>query len=159
MAMALAGYVEISEGGFVSVDVNVSDIEIQSMNTICGENNLEYAYHIHDLWMHDDMDTKWGPTHCGAEYTAGHFNPFGVDTCNALASNVQQTYFNCEIGDLSGRFGMGIPDIKDLIVRGGAVRGGGGNRLMPEMVYGKSIVFHCSSGVRLFCAPFEISIE
>merc|ERR1711948_202155 len=110
----------------------MGDIEIQSMNTICGENNLEYAYHIHDLWMHDDMDTKWGPTHCGAEYTAGHFNPFGVDTCNALASNVQQTYFNCEIGDLSGR--------------GGAVRGGGGNRLMPEMVYGKSIVFHCSSG-------------
>jgi len=155
----VTGYVEISEGGFVNIDVNLSDIEINSMNTICGENNLEYMYHIHNEWNHDDLDTKWGPTLCGSEYTAGHYNPFGVETCSVLANNEQISYFNCEIGDLSGRFGAGIPDIKDLILRGGAVRGGGGNRLMPEAVYRKSVVFHCSNGVRLFCAPFTISIE
>ena len=97
------------------------------------------------------METKWGPNQCGSEYTAGHYNPFGVVPCSGLADNEQVTYYNCEIGDLSGRFGIGIP--------GGAVRGGGGNRLMPEVAYRRSVVFHCSNGVRLFCAPFTISIE
>ena len=55
----ISGYVEISEGGFVSVDVNVSEIEINSMNTICGENNLEYAYHLHDELRTNHLTNHW----------------------------------------------------------------------------------------------------
>merc|ERR1712113_792761 len=98
-----------------------------------------------------DFIDRFGPDRCGADYTAGHFNPFGVVTCDSLSYNEEITYFNCEVGDWSGRFGSAIPDQNGDVRIEGTIQD-----LKPEMLYTRSVVFHCSDGQRLFCAPFSI---
>eukprot|EP01083_Nonionella_stella_P093157 260940_1 len=142
------GYVEANQDGEVTISININDIDA----SLCGNTDtLGYGYHIHTDWRYIELLNKFGPTDCGPDYTAGHFNPFDVVTCDNLSYNEEITYFNCEVGDLSGRFGIAIPDENGYIQIDGTIQD-----LRPEMLYTRSIVFHCSDGQRLFCAPFTI---
>ena len=38
----------------------------------------------------------------------GHFNPYGTPVCSAIDDDI--TFFNCEVGDLSGRDGNVVRD-------------------------------------------------
>mmetsp|Transcript_36763 Transcript_36763/g.58911 ORF Transcript_36763/g.58911 Transcript_36763/m.58911 type:complete len:244 (+) Transcript_36763:181-912(+) len=156
----IEGYVEINAGGNVDINLNVAGIHVDEMTQVCGENNLEYVYHIHNEWRYDDLMTRWGAEACGESFTEAHYNPFNVPTCSELPYGEAITYYNCEVGDLSGRFGVAIPDLDDNILISGEIKDvDGSNLLHPEVVYRKSIVFHCANGVRLFCAPFSIALD
>ena len=68
------------------------------------------------------------------------------------------------MGDLSGRFGAAVPDDGKISIDGYVVakKGCGKDcqgRLNPESVSGKSVVFHCQDGQRLFCAAFDTLIS
>ena len=94
------GYVQIQSNGSIKVDITV---ETSLDTSICSGDPFPLEYHIHEVWNYpsDDTKDKYGPG-CDAEYTAGHFNPYGGPTCDQVAV---PTFYNCEIGDLSGRFG------------------------------------------------------
>ena len=94
----------------------------------------------------------------------GHFNPYGAPTCVTVAESGEEKvkYYNCEIGDLSGRDGNLYPkndgSIKTMFRVATRHCPGCHGRLTPEAVYQRSVVVHCSDGPRLFCAPFELSL-
>ena len=70
-------------------------------------------------------------------------------------------YYNCEIGDLSGRDGNLVPCTDGSIETSFKVATqckGCNARLTPEAVYRRSVVVHCNDGSRLFCAPFELQV-
>jgi hypothetical protein len=156
----VTGFVEINAGGNVDINLNVAGMHEDEVTRVCGESNLEYLYHVHNEWRYEDLMVRWGADECGEAFTEAHYNPFNVPVCSELSYGDTVTYYNCEVGDLSGRFGAAIPDLNDNIVISGEVKDvDGSNVLHPEVVYRKSIVFHCANGVRLFCAPFVLSLD
>mmetsp|Transcript_46236 Transcript_46236/g.41358 ORF Transcript_46236/g.41358 Transcript_46236/m.41358 type:complete len:207 (+) Transcript_46236:40-660(+) len=155
----VSGEIEIDEDGRVNVDLNVGGLD----GSQCEDGGYEFAYHIHTLWEYDDLTPRFGSDACGSAYTGGHFNPYGVQTCVAAAAAGEEVdYYNCEIGDLSGRDGNlrrgyndGSIDTTFTVATGCK---GCDARLTPEAVYGRSVVFHCNDGSRLFCAPFDLQV-
>lgn len=95
-------------------------------------------------------------------YLGGHYNPYSAPVCS-LVEDID--YFNCEIGDLSGRFGPAEPNSNNKTRIDGTVASShcGSDcdaRLNPESIAGKSIVFHCKDGgARIFCAGFDLIIS
>eukprot|EP01084_Bolivina_argentea_P184604 318384_1 len=93
---------------------------------------------------------------CGSDETGGHFDPY--ETENMCTDN--ESYYDCEVGDLSGRFGMVTASKTGKLRAKGVVADKcSGASLNPESVHQRSIVFHCSTGERLFCAKFELDYE
>ena len=155
-------------------------------------------YHIHSYWTNSSMST-YGANSCGASQTSAHYDPnFACSpysqyetaptllcgklfrtsphyqyTCNSTVFGSGKLD-NCEVGDLSGKFGpsMGVKQI--YAAPGGAVLV---DPLPPRVADYRSskmlitnftapwqsIVFHCNDGettppVRLFCAKFTTSL-
>eukprot|EP01083_Nonionella_stella_P244356 850564_1 len=123
--------------------------------SICGGNDpYPLQYHIHQKWDYEDSKDRYGAD-CGPDYTGGHYNPYGKPPCKEVDT---ATYFNCEIGDISGRFGEVRPNLLNHIRTENYLNDGNClcGRLTPEMAYTRSVVFHCNDGTRLFCAPFNV---
>ena len=80
--------------------------------------------------------------------------------CSALPEDEEITWFNCEVGDLSGRFGNVENCDNKLIVNAQRISPRKCDPLIqPDTVYKRSIVFHCPDGKRAFCAPFILSVH
>ena len=147
--------VAVDQTGKVSVALDTAALDASS----CGDNGVGgFGYHIHELWEHADMHNRFGPSDCGADNTGGHYNPYDTPVCSAVGD---RDYWSCELGDLSGRFGHLVPVDGKVFAEGtvAASCADCGARLNPESVAGKSIVFHCLSGERLFCAPFNMIVS
>lgn len=88
-------------------------------------------YNIHSYWAHTNVTSATGLMLCGESYTGGHFDPNlacspnsqsistspGCPSLNRIAADgysyycntstyTSQDYASCEVGDLSGKFGL-----------------------------------------------------
>ena len=89
-----------------------------------------------------------------------YINNIETPVCNALPKNEEITYYNCEVGDLSGRFGSVMNYNDKLFVPATKISDRKCDPLItPDVVYERSIVFHCLDGKRAFCAPFILEIK
>jgi len=95
-------------------------------------------YHVHQFPL-DDSNPN-GP--CSVQAVGGHFNPNnGVVPCNPAAPNT------CEVGDLSGKFGVLPTSVVDLTFVDPTLSLSG-----PNSIVGKSLVVHDAGGNRWICA-------
>ena len=163
------------------------DLSSFSDSTTCDLTNGLY-YHLHTSWNTDDgRNSGLGSTDCGSTVTGGHYDPnlacsasseeaSGLCTTLSRTSTLGYTYncstsvYNagiygqCEVGDLSGKFGIVYPTSNYRFVQPFAAH----TDYQPPYIYNylkndnvakmfSSIVFHCvdSSKTRLVCALLE----
>lgn len=156
-------------------------------------------YHIHSYWTNSSSTSTYGANSCGASQTSSHYDPtFACSPysqyvtaptllCGKIFRTSPQYHYtcnstvfgsgkldNCEVGDLSGKFGPSVGVNKVYGAPGGAVLV---DPLPPRVADYRSskvlitnytapwqsIVFHCNDGavtppVRLFCAKFTTSL-
>ena len=67
-----------------------------------------FSWHIHTAWTHGDAVLESAT--CSADETEGHYNPLNSD--NSQCSTA--TKDGCEVGDLSGRYGLLTPDVNGI---------------------------------------------
>merc|ERR1712107_917680 len=74
--------------------------------------------------------------------------------CGEDGCNTKQTKL-CEVGDLSGKDGPAEPKQKGrkLKFKGKFTKDKSLTEEVLEDFIGRSVVFHCASGARIFCAP------
>ena len=140
------------------------------------------SYHIHSYWT-DASVTSGYTSSCGSSYTGGHYDPFfacgsasqNSDDCTAMNQLVAGERYSytyicnstayssgqfsaCEVGDLSGKFG-----IANVVDNNTLTSSGPWSDPIGPTTYSyaqasassnqwQSIVFHCGDGTRLFCA-------
>ena len=164
--------------GYVLVSVNISGLAANNYSAIRGPScfeNDDFSYHIHEKWDHNNTYDKIGPRACGSTYTGGHWDPWlacgpatGNTYCATKGSCVNgssvlgnqgydcdnDTFFEnpyaCEVGDWSGKYGKATVD-GDIVT----AIGYSPYEVNGEDLLNLSVVFHCDSGLRAFCAPFE----
>jgi len=125
-------------------------------------------YHVHTDWKYEDKVFGIG-AECGPDYTGGHYKTLAdpseadVPTCSAECGedgcNTKQTKL-CEVGDLSGKDGPAEPKQKGrkLKFKGKFTKDKSLTEEVLEDFIGRSVVFHCASGARIFCAPIEVEM-
>ena len=163
------------------------DLSSFSDSTTCDLSNGLY-YHLHTSWNTEDgRNSGLGSTDCGSTVTGGHYDPnlacsasseeaSGLCTALSRTSTLGYTYNcsssvysagiygQCEVGDLSGKFGIVYPSSNDRFVQPVAAH----TDYQPPTIYNylkndnvakmfSSIVFHCvdSSKTRLICGLLE----
>ena len=166
------------DGGDVRVALDLTNAESTATpaadSTCFSASGL--SYHIHELWTDATKSHGLGSTECGPAITGGHYdpafgcggathNPFcksknsskcvdgstgaGMTTYSCNPTEYAKNPFACEVGDMSGKFGK-------LAIDGASKMGtlAGADLYMSPLseLRGKSIVFHCDGGARVFCA-------
>jgi hypothetical protein len=140
-------------------------------------------YHIHSYWAIDDKTSALGSTECGSTYTGGHYDPnlacssssqsasaecslLGRTsndgyTYNCTTANYQAgKYALCEVGDLSGKFGIVYGDKNNHFASDGELVDYqppyAANYMSSDNIatMWSSVIFYCvdSSKTRLACA-------
>ena len=126
---------------------NLLIIEFLSLAGLSGfpSNTFPFPWHVHEYpFPHDGTVTP-----CGGEITGGHFDPLGAaENANYDTDCSTESPQNCEIGDLSGKFG-GFPQTDPLSLQYSdsflSLYG-------VNSIIGRSIVIHFANGSRLVCA-------
>eukprot|EP00759_Apiculatamorpha_spiralis_P011814 PhF_6_TR19020/c3_g1_i2/m.27896 len=104
------------------------DLDFTNYQGTC-DISLGVSYHLHALWANDTANSS---SSCGASATGGHYDPTlacaapsqYIDTlCSSISRTVASgytyrcnasgysggAYGSCEVGDLSGKFGLAMP--------------------------------------------------
>lgn len=159
------------DNGHVIVDLDLSaEPDLPGNYSFCTSGGMKY--HIHQNWTHSSDSSQEGSTMCGGDYTGGHWDPWqgcgsasGNSYCNTNTSTTGWEYclpksaysadydsdaFSAEVGDWNGKYGLITVDSDDLMYRNDSSF----FEVTPEDVAGYSVVFHCNTGARAFCAPF-----
>jgi hypothetical protein len=134
-------------------------------------------YHIHTTW-NSTKNSAAGPIKCGSPVTALHYDPnlacgYASDPCNKLnrlADTYNCTpavynaglYAQCQVGDLSGKFGA-VKPVKGIIQQLNPLLDYqppyASNYLVgaaPSVAF-SSVVFHCPvGGTKLICAKLQL---
>eukprot|EP01083_Nonionella_stella_P095711 268780_1 len=151
------GDIIVDENGNIEMDLDLSNFDSK---IDCNENKFGYA--ICNEYNSDNLDENYG-NECNRELLGDLFDPF--ETGKRCEEN--DDYVSCEIGDLSGRFGLiekgsnnkiEIENNLSYESKSGKKNGFCGLRLSPESVYRKSIGVYCGDDETkiLFCAPFRL---
>lgn len=171
------GYAYFTRSGSVGFRVkNLGDLDAISGVEGCADGGM--LYHIHDAWDNIEGTYATGGATCGFINTQNHFDPAiacgpasnnafcakdgtgcvtgssagGGTTYDCSPANNEANQWVCEVGDLSGKFGK--PLIDD-----GRLWGRNSELASPSQYFqfleGKSVVFHCNSGARAFCALIQ----
>jgi hypothetical protein len=134
-------------------------------------------YHIHTTW-NSTKNSAAGPIKCGSPVTALHYDPnlacgYASDACNKLnrlADTYNCTpavynaglYAQCQIGDLSGKFGA-VKPVNGIIQQLSPLLDYqppyAANHLVgiPLSQFFSSVVFHCpKGGTKLICAKLQL---
>ena len=157
-------------------------IDLSNFDTSC-DISQGLKYHIHSYWKNNASDSA-ANEQCGKIYTGGHFDPYlacssssqdAMTLCKSLNRTASQGYqYNCsnevfhqgyygycEVGDLSGKFGLAprssakifSSDSKEIDFLPPF-----DNNFNTNLAIFKpwtSIVFHCpQNDARLICAKF-----
>lgn len=163
-------FTQSHENNALQINIDVSGLSDVDFPESCGEGGLKY--HIHEKWENEG-DVAYGGEACGAGNTGGHWDPTiacsgatGNALCQGKGGCVPSSYaedpvennyvcsadkykenpYVCEVSDLSGKFGLlGLTDGRAVAYLE--------DPLMPPVanLVGKSIVFHCNGGSRIFC--------
>eukprot|EP01084_Bolivina_argentea_P060033 109670_1 len=158
----------------VSVDLDLSaEPALPGGFSECIGDGLKW--HIHEMWLHDDTTDRLGSTLCNSSYTGGHWDPWnacgsasGNQHCKKATSteatkcidvadyspNYEADPFSAEVGDWSGKYGVLAPGTDNLIT---ATFTSFYEVYPDDQLADLSVVFHCNSGTRAFCAPLELS--
>ena len=169
------GEVVVDEGGNMEINLDVSLLD----EAIC----REYSYHVYNKWGSNDMTAQYGEdcrdiiggnvnvsVFCihwtNVQYLEEHLDPFGTGICcDDLDNGEDIGYFNCEMGDLSGRFGTVSPNDEGIIFLEGVVASSSNHdksdgRISPEVLYKNSVAFECKDDSReiVVCAPFQVRV-
>eukprot|EP01084_Bolivina_argentea_P132213 233313_1 len=161
------GKVKIDENGNVFIDLDLTNLDLSACD-FSNDEEISLKYRIHDKWEYgeDESEAKYSPDECSADMTGYNFDPFTAGLCDDIKTE-DIGYYNCAIGDLSGRFGVAKPDednkifIENNVSQIMSANGFCGARLSPEDLSKKSIVFSCNDdkSTNLFCAPFVITVR
>ena len=111
---------------------------------IAGSNS--FPWHVHEYPFPQDGGTVYP---CGNDIVGGHYDPLGA--FNNPAYNTicnQQTPQNCEIGDISGKFGN-FPSMETVTQQ---LTDDNLNLYGVYSIIGRSIVIHFENGTRFVCA-------
>ena len=108
-----------------------------------------FQWHIHQY----PFPLDGLPNPCRPGVTGGHYDPLGANFNNSYTQLCAQNRDNCEIGDLSGKFGLLNITESHVVIA---------NYTDPSLslhgiysVIGRSIVIHLSGGTRLVCANID----
>jgi hypothetical protein len=117
--------------GFFSVTLNnvgtasyLYKLDLTQVTSTCPFQTAGFNYHLHTIWPTSTTSlSAQGTAGCAAGLTGGHFDPLlacsgASPLCNALNRTAKsyscspsifaQTPSRCEIGDISGKFGMAM---------------------------------------------------
>lgn len=181
----------MDENGNIEFDLDLSGLKDEILDACdFGDKDESFLVHIHGMWDSDEIEEFATAADC-APKTGGAalvYDPFLTNTMcapfvvnNAMLTNAEPggpalddskepSYFNCRIGDISGRFGPTdeylTSDNRFVLTENisyesssGKDDGFCGLRLTPEQLgmLQRSIVFHCNDDGKaiVFCAPFE----
>jgi len=155
------------DNGYVIVDMVVGDSATVSSTenvTECTDGGLKY--HIHKYWTHSNSTDRY-VSGCGSTYTGGHWDPWhgcgsasGNDYCSNnggcipvsdYSADFTSDAFSAEVGDWNGKYGLAVVDDGLMSFTDSSYF-----EVTPDDMdlMNFSIVFHCNSGSRAFCAPF-----
>eukprot|EP01084_Bolivina_argentea_P201110 343817_1 len=157
------GEAKIDENGNIIISLDFSDDH--NIYDICqfdDDKSVSFLYYIYEKWNNDKLDLLYNEE-CN-DVVGGHFNPFSKPLCNEIDD--EPNYYNCEMGDLSGRFKAAYlnSDNKIIIEENLSYSKGKdgfcASKLAPESLFEKSIAFHCNNDDQrmVFCAPFSIFV-
>jgi len=152
----------------------------------CPIASVGLKYHIHATWNNGSDSSSFGSSGCRSAITGGHYDPYiacatasqyyttdCVDLGRVPASGYTYTctpslynngnYSSCEVGDLSGKFGVVNDTDTSVVYESGTL-----TDYFPPLVNNfknditnanmwSSIVFHCGNAAapRLLCADFS----
>eukprot|EP01084_Bolivina_argentea_P085739 154965_1 len=97
------GTVKIDENGNLFVDLDISLLDTSVCNFDKNQ-DVELEYALYDQFDYGDLKSRNGDE-CTKEVIGELYNPFNVPKCSEYNGNGDK-YFECAIGDLSGRFGV-----------------------------------------------------
>eukprot|EP01083_Nonionella_stella_P026420 72711_1 len=161
-------------GRTVSVDLDLSaEPALPGGFSECIGDGLKW--HIHESWIgHSYATDKLGSTLCNSSYTGGHWDPWnacgaasGNEYCKKATSteatkcidvadyspNFPDDPFSVEVGDWSSKYGVLLPSHTDDKIH--ETFESFYEVVANSHLSGKSVVFHCNSGTRAFCAPLK----
>ena len=181
-AQGVTGYLSMTVGdGIALYNVNL-DLSKWENTTYC-DLNKGISYHLHTKWTSATSNSNYGSL-CGKDYLGGHYDPnFACSNFSEAASSycpglnrtvstgytytcnpsvyTEGNYFKCEVGDISGKFGI-------LYSQGKNIFGSSGKFVQdnqppyaasyaqtshPLFLGWSSVIFHCNAdNARLFCA-------
>lgn len=174
---------EISEGqAFYRFYLDLTLFEVDGSCSLPG-NGLNY--HINSFWLNDSSSSSAGSQYCGSSVTGGHYDPnyacsnfsqninSGCDQLGRIASDgytytcnpsiyAPGDYSECEVGDLSGKFGTIYPKKGKMIFESDVLIDyyppfiSNYEAMVKNSVYKwSSVVFSCGSGINLLCAKLS----
>lgn len=158
-----------------SYKLDLTDLMLQDHS--CNLSSGMY-YHIHSYWTNTNNSAA-GAELCGASNTGGHYDPnlacgYTSEACALLNRTSASSYKCnkedymagkyqfCQIGDLSGKFGMATPTSSGLVFEELMLVDYRppylSNYLQDDSISSmwSSVVFHCSDNTRLVCAKFQM---
>eukprot|EP01035_Chromulina_nebulosa_P019720 gene19720-25648_t len=174
--------------GYYYFDLNLDNFSSDDASE-CDFPNDGIKYHIHSYWTNTTTTSSAGTTYCGNSFTGGHYDPsFACSTASqnytTACTNLDRIpsegytytctpeiystggYASCEIGDLSGKFGIVYPtegtvqfSTSDPLVDTNPPYEVSYEANVKNSLKWSSVVFHCgnSEAPRLVCA--ELSTE
>ena len=181
-------YMQVANGR-ATYSYNVNLTGMSQASSICTASPVSSGlkYHIHSDWTNMTSTSSGGPTQCGASITGGHYDPtyacssvsqyisstcatlqrtssLGYTyTCNSTLYNTGD-YSECEVGDLSGKFGLSIGTMGSTMFSATGVM----DNTPPYIANYRnnlknadgwsSVVFHCGS-TRLVCAELTTDLS
>mmetsp|Transcript_3297 Transcript_3297/g.2934 ORF Transcript_3297/g.2934 Transcript_3297/m.2934 type:complete len:295 (-) Transcript_3297:33-917(-) len=179
--------VDIVDGvGYYYFDLNLDNFDSADASD-CDFTTYGLKYHIHSYWTNPNTTSSAGSTYCGAPYTGGHYDPtFACSTSSQNYTTACTTlgripsdgytytctpeiysdgdYASCELGDLSGKFGIVYPtegtvqfSTSDPLVDTNPPYEVSYETNVKNSLKWSSIVFHCgtSAAPRLVCAELS----
>jgi Cu/Zn superoxide dismutase len=129
-------FTQESPGGMTRVDVNLTGTVGFCPNDQVGGCNFG-QYHIHEF----PVDPTNPNGNCSIHSVGGHYNPLNKPICN------YETRGDCELGDLSGKFGIISESIFTQTYSDNNLPLSG-----PYSIIGRSVVIHDMQGARWVCS-------
>jgi hypothetical protein len=141
-------------------------------------------YHVHSYWNNMTTTSSAG-SYCGASLTGGHYDP--TNACSSVSQNIgtscvnlgrtasqgytytcnstlysSGTYSDCEVGDISGKFGVAMPISGSVFSATGMMDNtppyiSNYRNNIKNSIQWSSVIFHCGS-TRLVCAEFTTNL-
>ena len=131
-------FAQNSSSSPTSIHVNLTGLSTEEL----------YQWHVHQYPF-----TAALPSPCSPANVGGHYDPLGASTNNNnYKADCAMNKTICEIGDLSGKFGLLNTSLLPLNINDSSLSLYG-----YQSIIGRSVVLHLQNGTRYVCANIDVS--